>query len=250
MRFVNVSVAEQGFTIVEIAVALVIVGLLLAGLLGPLSTRVEQAQRQKTTELSEEVKEALLGFVAIHGYLPCPTTEQDPNNSNYGLAATSCPPASLTDDAILPWATLGVSPTDAWGRPRTQASDPWAGYWRYRVDRNFANPALPITLCTPFSQSDALEVEDPRGHLMTASGLPAPSICPPPPPPVPGERPVAIIYSAAKDADLDGKDEDGQNVTYNSRYTAGDYSAGFDDMVIWIGRPLLFNRMIASGQLP
>lgn len=35
MRFVNVSVAEQGFTIVEIAVVLVIVGLLLAGVLGP-----------------------------------------------------------------------------------------------------------------------------------------------------------------------------------------------------------------------
>lgn len=244
------SVAEQGFTIVEIAVALVIVGLLLAGVLGPLSTRVEQAQRQKTMELLEEVKEALLGFTAIHGYLPCPTTQQDPNSPNYGLAATSCPPASLTDDAILPWATLGVSPTDAWGRPRTQASDPWVGYWRYRVDRNFANASSPITLCTPFSTFDALEVEDPQGHLMTASGPPAASICPPPPPPPAGERPIAIVYSAAKDADLDGNDADGENDTYNSRYTAGDYSAGFDDIVVWIGRPLCFNRMIASGKLP
>jgi prepilin-type N-terminal cleavage/methylation domain-containing protein len=241
---------ERGFTIVEIAVTLVIVGLLLAGSLGPLSTRVEQAQRQKTMELLEEAKEALLGFAAIHGYLPCPTTEKDPNNPNYGLAATSCPPASLANDAILPWATLGVSPTDAWARPRTQTSDPWASYWRYRVDGNFADPISPITLCTPFSTFDALEVEDPQGHLMTASGPPGASVCLPTPPTVPGERPIAIIYSAAKDADLDGKDEDGQNDTYDSRYTAGDYSAGFDDIVIWIGRPLLFNRMIASGQLP
>jgi hypothetical protein len=100
-----------------------------------------------------------------------------------------------------------------------------------------------------FLTFDALEVKDPQGHLMTASGPPAPSLCPPPPPPA-GERPIAIIYSAAKDGDLDGKDEDGQNDTYDSRYTAGDYSAGFDDIVTWIGRPLLFNRMIASGQLP
>ncbi|MGH9893913.1 MAG: prepilin-type N-terminal cleavage/methylation domain-containing protein [bacterium] len=240
---------ERGFTIVEIAVVLVIVGLLLAGFLGPLGTRIEQAQRQKTMELLEVVKEALLGFAAIHGYLPCPTTENDPNNPNYGLAATSCPPASLAEDAIVPWATLGVSPTDAWGRPRTQASDRWVGYWRYRVDRNFADSTLPITLCTPFSAVDRLQVEDPQGHLLTPSGPPAPSLCPPPPPPA-GERPIAIVYSAAKDANGDLQDCDGQNRTYDSTYTAGDYSAGFDDIVIWIARPLLFNRMIASGQLP
>jgi len=71
---------ESGFTLIEIAIVLVVLGLLLGGLLGPLSVRIEQADRQKTQELLEEIKEALYGYTVVHGHLPCP----DSDGSNDG----------------------------------------------------------------------------------------------------------------------------------------------------------------------
>jgi len=225
---------EGGFTLIEIAIALVILGLLLTGLLGPLSTRVEQAERQKTSELMDELKDALLGYAATYGFLPCPSTQPDPTNANYGLADVSCPGAA-TADGYLPWRTLGISATDAWGGLRIQATDPWVGYWRYRVDRNFVGPTL-ITLTTPFSV-DALSVLDPIGTPLTGT-----------PPAPPAELPVAIVFSAGGNRVPDGENADYEAT--NGVYQGGGYSATFDDITIWIGRPLLFNRMIAAGRLP
>ncbi|MGH8582379.1 MAG: type II secretion system protein, partial [Gammaproteobacteria bacterium] len=210
----------------------------LGGLLGPMSVRVEQQERTKTQALLEEIKEALLGYAAINGVLPCPTIQGDPANAGYGVAAPPpCPvggPVGVTD-GILPWKTLGVSPTDAWGRPRTAPTDPWRGYWRYRVDQNFALPLTPITLTT--LPTDSLEVQDAAGNKLTTTA----------------EPPIAIIFSAGgqdRDNPPDLKDEDGQNAVYDNIYEAGLFGPNFDDMTTWLSRPLLFNRMIAAGRLP
>lgn len=58
-----------------------------------------------------EIKEAVLGFAAIHGRLPCPTSETDPNSDNYGLEDAAC----IEVEGYLPWKSLSVSPIDAWG---------------------------------------------------------------------------------------------------------------------------------------
>ena len=233
------SASQKGFSLIEIAIVLVVLGLLLGGLLGPLSVRVEQQERAKTQVLLEEIKEALLGYAAINGVLPCPTTQSDPGNAGYGVAAAPpCPvggPVGVTD-GILPWKTLGVSPTDAWGRPRTAPGDPWRGYWRYRVDGAFVGPA-PALITMTTTTVDALEVEDAAGNKLT--------------PPALTDRPIAIVFSAGgQDRDDDGNDTDGDNTIYDSTYEAGPYGPLFDDMTSWLSRPLLFNRMIMAGKLP
>lgn len=52
---------ERGFTLVEIAIVVLVLGLLLASLLGPLSVRIEQQEIRKTSDQMEEIKEALYG---------------------------------------------------------------------------------------------------------------------------------------------------------------------------------------------
>ena len=228
------SASQKGFSLIEIAIVLVVLGLLLGGLLGPLSVRVEQQERAKTQALLEEIKEALLGYAAINGFLPCPTTEGNPTSPVYGVADATCPPAGATTDGYLPWKTLAVSPTDAWGRPRTAPTDPWRGYWRYRVDGAFVGPAL-ITMIT--TTVDALEVQDGAGNKLTATS----------------ERPIAIVFSAGgqdRDNPPDLKDEDGENAVYDNIYEAGLFGPNFDDMTTWLSRPLLFNRMLMAGKLP
>ena len=65
---------HSGFTLIEIAVVIMIVGFLLGTILGPLSTQQENRKIKETEQLLEEVREALTGFAALNGFLPCPAT--------------------------------------------------------------------------------------------------------------------------------------------------------------------------------
>lgn len=217
----------SGFTLIELAVVLVIVALLIGGMLVPLSAQRDIQNTSETQRQLTEIREALLGFAAANGRLPCPDTDNDPAAAGYGLEEASCI-ASLTEEGYLPWKTLGVSQMDAWGSRRLNSADPRNGDWRYRVDRNFAQA---FTLATGFS-SDSLIVKDSLGNNLTSLT----------------ERPVAIVFSAGANIVPDGGNASFESTT--GIYQAGERSSTFDDMVIWIGRPVLFNRMITAGKLP
>ena len=218
---------STGFTLVELAIVLVIVALLIGGMLIPLSAQKDIQNINETQKRLAEIKEALLGFAVVNRRLPCPDTDADPTAAGYGIEEASCL-AGLAAEGYLPWKTLGVSQTDAWGTNRVNSTDPRNGDWRYRADRNFAQTIL---LATSFS-ADGLAVQDNSGNNLTSAS----------------ERPVAIVFSAGPNlvADLG-------NSSYEPTgggYQAGDRSPTFDDMVIWVGRPILFNRMISAGVLP
>jgi type II secretory pathway pseudopilin PulG len=211
---------------IELAVAMVIIALLLGSMLVPLTTQVEQRKVSDTGKALDQIREALIGFAMINGRLPCPDTDNDPSAAGYGLEEATCnAPAA---EGYLPWKTLGVGEMDAWGIKRTVAASPRIGDWRYRVDRNFA---VPFTLTTAFG-ADALTVRDSAGNALTAST----------------ERPIAIVYSAGPNTTPDG-----QNASFeanNGVYQADVPNPAFDDVTIWIARPILFNRMVAAGKLP
>lgn len=121
-----------GFTLIEIAVVLLIVGLVTvygAKLIGALT---EGSRARVTRQNMESIKLALQAFVARSGRLPCPAIETlDPTNPTYGLEAPA-PPACTGTQAIgtptvawrgvVPWKTLGLtgeSAFDAWGNQVT-----------------------------------------------------------------------------------------------------------------------------------
>ena len=241
-RVIRLAVHQKaaGFSLVEMAIVLVIVGLLLAGLLPTISSQIEQQRRNETRKQLDEIRNALYGYAIINGYFPCPTTTADPSNTSYGIADSSCNNAPATE-GYLPWKTLGVVETDAWGSKRNNTSDPWTGYWRYRLDRNFANSGVPVTLSTGFS-ADKLSIINNSGNLIT----PSPGGCTATPT---SECPVAIAFSTG--SNLTG---DGQNASPNTEvpgvFQSDVPGGGFDDILIWISRPQLFNRMVAAGKLP
>ncbi len=224
---------QRGFTLIEMAVAILIIVLLMGSLLVPLTTQVEQRKIADTRKALEEIREALIGFAIINGRLPCPDTTTNPADSGYGLGETSCG-ATVTAEGYLPWKTLGVADLDAWGIKRTLTSSPRIGDWRYRVDRNFT---VTFSLTTACNTSDQLTVRDSAGATLHST-----SACSASPPP---ERPIAIVYSAGPNTTPDG-----ENASYDGIYQADVPSPTFDDILIWIARPALFNRMVAAGKLP
>src|SRR5713226_3898267 len=61
-----------GFTLVELAVVLAIVGLLLGSLMYTLSAQTEQRNFEETRRRLEQARELVLSFAIVNGRLPCP----------------------------------------------------------------------------------------------------------------------------------------------------------------------------------
>ena len=120
----------RGFSLVELAVALAIIALLLAGALIPLSTQIDVRNSADTQRSMESIREAIIGFAQANGRLPCPAdgsiaagaagagTELIAGNSCAAANSASCTAinGATIPCWVVPWATLGTPETDAWGR--------------------------------------------------------------------------------------------------------------------------------------
>ena len=215
---------QSGYTLVELAIVLVIVALLVGGMLISFGTQREISTSNETQKRLVEIRETLLGYAVINGRLPCPMplTLTDPADTQYGIAPLTCATGA---EGFLPWKTLGIIEVDPWGTPRTENIQPFNGYWRYRVDTAFAT-----TFSLTTTAANTLSVVNNAGNTLTAAT----------------EAPVAIVFSTGPNLIANG--ENGGVADYI--YQAGERTPAFDDLLIWIGRPLLFNKMIAAGKLP
>lgn len=95
---------------------LFIVGLLLAGALIPLTTQMEIRSIAETRRVMDQINEAIVGFAQANGRLPCPANPTlATGTSNAGVELYTAPSCTALM-GVIPWATLGVPETDAWGR--------------------------------------------------------------------------------------------------------------------------------------
>jgi prepilin-type N-terminal cleavage/methylation domain-containing protein len=201
---------SHGFTITEMAVVLVIIGLLIGGLIIPFSEQLNQQRLEATQQRLEEIKEALIGFAIIDGRLPCPDTDNDGIEDN---------PAACNIEGDLPWTTLALD--------TSHSSDPWGAPFRYRIDKKYAAQPFP----NPPNTSSELVVKDTQQPALSlvASG----SV-------------IAIIFSYGKDGQPNGKNGNADNTYTQDVYVENK----FDDRLIWLPKSILINRLAAAGKWP
>lgn len=86
--------AQQGFTLIELAIVLVIVTILIGGLAMPLSAQIESRRIGETKKIMEEAREAIIGYAMRHTVASACTCEYKSD----GTLNTPDDPADPTDD--------------------------------------------------------------------------------------------------------------------------------------------------------
>ena len=120
---------SKGFTLVELAIVLAIIGIILSLGVSTLRSVANNVNYSSTVDRMDGVAKALGLYAQNHYYLPCPAP-LPVNGISTGIAATTCPAgAAALNQGVLPFVTLGLR--------EEQARDVYSNYYTYIV-----NPAL------------------------------------------------------------------------------------------------------------
>jgi prepilin-type N-terminal cleavage/methylation domain-containing protein len=220
----------RGFTLVELAVALAVIALLLGMMIVPLGTQFDQQRTSDTQRQLNIVYEALLGFAVANGRLPCPATANVASTTaNAGTEARAGTACTLAE-GVVPWTTLGINETDAWGRRFT-----------YRVTSTWADDPTAGALSS-FSLTDDGTVTVTNGSANIATNV------------------VAIVVSHGKNgagayqADgsrlVLGTGDELENADGDATFVSRTNAPDFDDLLTWLSPAVLKARMGASSRLP
>ncbi len=154
------SINQRGYSLVELSISLVVLGLLLGGALVPLQVQFERKEINTTKAYIEQAKEAVLAYALQNKtdadiqikyfdggiydisrgrpYLPCPDVDNDGledrmpivTDVNNLVLSTDLITSGVCQEqkGLLPWKTLGIKGNDVWGNRLV-----------YAVDQSFSN---------------------------------------------------------------------------------------------------------------
>ena len=284
----NNAMRGSGFSLIEIAIVMVIMSVFLAIVAVPIATQVTQKRVVETQRLLDFAQQALIGFASANGRLPCPATDGSTigTTNSLGIEQFAAGGTAATGKCefwagYLPAVTLGLSPidgegfmVDAWGEKSNRI--------RYAV---WGSDVVSInTVLYPFTKSGGIKsattptIADtnsssypyfliicqsaPAGAMPTATSAaisPTPSnLCGAGSTKLSDKAPI-VIYSLGANAPTGGT---GTDEIVNAKTTANqtfafvshNYTSGptneFDDLVSWLSLNILLNSMQTAGRLP
>ena len=248
----------QGFTLIEMAIVLLIVGLLLGGGMNMMSASSDVARYKESQNNMSDIKDTILGLYVNKKFLPCPDSNNPPDGfGNYtdGTGAGSSSPnfsgaAGGTCSSLegwLPYNDLGIGGNgDAWGEKI-----------KYVINRTFSIRAA-TNFCSGYLRTDPstdqIRIQDLQAAPVTL-----------------GDWAGFALISTGKNgritnsgmtgaftadggcATLDAREKANCSasnsptiVRYGTQMTDGT-NVIFDDMVLWIGDMQLISELRKSG---
>lgn len=91
---------QKGFTLLELAISMVIVGLLMVGAVSAYTVYNQKEQVTKTQSNIDEVNEAIAAFQQEHGFFPCPAAPGDASASSGPGTASDCSVGTGAPDGV------------------------------------------------------------------------------------------------------------------------------------------------------
>ncbi|MEL7185565.1 MAG: type II secretion system protein [Pseudomonadota bacterium] len=251
---------QQGFTMVELAIVVLVMGLLIGGLMMPLAVQRENARVRDGHEQLETARLAIEGYALVNGHLPCPATPA--SNGTAATAAGGC----VAQHGFVPATTLDLNGNR---NDDNLLLDPWGSPLRYSVttsdaDGNgswdFVTPGEMRSVTMPVLSPELVVCSTAAGSTPTACGSANVTLA---------DRAPAVMYSIGKDwASFSSADQvENTGATLGGGPSATNYRVAsddvfvragrsdlagseFDDLVIWIPENSLYARLVQSGQLP
>ena len=278
--FVNRFKKESGFTLIEIAVVLVIVGVLLGSFIGSLTQRIETTRRDNTKKQLEDIKTALLGFASAKGRLPCPTTTTGSGLEVPFIGSTSAAIPCSLQHGFIPGKTLGID--GAYNRDNLLI-DVWGNPIRYSVTTANANAFTTAPggggSIQEVAEAAVIGLAELSPDIVICDGATVPpDICDGSVATLINSTPY-VVLSLGKDGSdfvtnlapnsdqgenageaMVAANPAGENLAYTvgagnafvskSYSSAGSTAGQFDDLIVWESPYILYSRMMEAGQLP
>ena len=206
---ITLPTKQSGFSLIEMAVVLVILGFILGGVVSGLSSQREVQKSNDAQRQLEEIRNAIIGFVQINNRLPCPAslTSQGASVTVTGGTCTN-PNTSI----YVPYADLGIQGAVVNG----VLVDPWLQGVNYRLTTvgNWAVGPIPFTTtATNF-------------RVCSIAACPANTVL--------ANNVIAVLFSTGDP--LSGS----VNLTAGTNnFLSTTPSSTFDDTLIWLSQPEL-----------
>ncbi|MCP4494312.1 MAG: type II secretion system protein [Gammaproteobacteria bacterium] len=263
-----INTKQTGFTLIEIAIVLIIVSVLLGYTVAMFPIQRELKQYRSADAEMDEIIDELIAYAQVNGRLPCPDSTGDAVENSGALGGCAAWFGNL------PAKTMGLDGKYSVG----VMVDPWGGAYRYQVSAinsaanggdfvmandmravGIANLAPDLAVCDTDpamidldlladgadGDGDTTNDEDSDEHIACDAGsLISNSL-------------VAVILSTGKDRgniasnfqaeNLDNSATDAVFVKSTKSDVAG---AEYDDIVKWLSLNKLISKMIEADQLP
>lgn len=251
MKKINSQKIQIGFTLVEMAIVLIIFGFLIIALLLPMQAQRNISKQLETEVILENSKKALLGFAQSKGYLPCPATNQNTGTfpDDTGIENPDGGGVCVSQVGFLPGSTLGLKPIDSNGF----ALDAWNNRIRYAVatENSYA--------FTTANQMNMIGLSslDPKLHVCaSATGITTDECSSSTNSNYLIKNAVAVIFSlGASGLEASGGNDENANLNDDIVFVSHNISSSnsvngeFDHIVTWLSPYVLYNAMIQAGQL-
>ena len=254
MLMIKNKLNSQGFTLIEMAVVIFIIGLILGTILGPLSKQVEVSRFKETKLQLEKINQAILGFASANGYIPCPASA-----TSNGLETRGANLNCSNQNGFVPYRVLGIkSDRDAAG----VMLDRFSNRIGYRVS-NRNDPSSNNINVFDFTRFGAVTALDdvPMNLLapaLTVSNRPLIrqniTVCKIRCNDVVGANVIAvnipyILHSWGKFVEQSALEKN--NNGNNNYFVDATIQEGvFEEILVWSSSNTLFSKMISAGQLP